>query len=366
MNGRERALALLDGRTADHLPCMPLTMMFASDLIGAKYFDYSTDYQVHVEGQLRVAEEFNFDYVSFGTDPACEAADCGAAVRYFPDQPPAIDESNALLADKRRLVRLHVPDPHAPGRMKNGLQAVALFRERVGTEKLIEAWVEGPIAEAADLRGINAVMLDVYDDPGFVQDLFAFVVEMELAWAKAEIEAGADLIAIGDASLVNPQTYAELVWPFEKRMVDDIHGMGARVRLHICGNTRLILKGMGQLGCDIVDLDSLSPVGLAREEMGPHQAIMGNIDPVRILRDGTPETIWQELSECHRQARDRFVVGAGCEVPRDTPVENVRVLSEYACTHHPDAWRGREERLARPDITLNSRVDMARMKGESQ
>jgi MtaA/CmuA family methyltransferase len=258
---------------------------------------------------------------------------------YFPDQPPAIDESQALLADKRKLATLRVPDPYAPGRMNNGLQAVALFKKRVGKEKLIEAWVEGPIAEAADLRGINAIMLDVYDDPHFVRDLFAFVVELELRWAKAEIEAGADLIAIGDAaaSLVNPQTYAEMVWPFEKRMIDAIHSMGAHVRLHICGNTRLILESIGRLGCDIVDLDYLAPVSLAREKMGPQQVVMGNIDPVRSLRDGTPETIWQDLAQCHRQAGDRFVVGAGCEIPRETPPENVRVLSEYAQAHPSNA-----------------------------
>src|SRR5271157_2698287 len=103
MNGRERVLALLEGRIVDRLPCMPLTMMFASDRIGAAYLDYATDYRVHVEGQIRVAEDFGFDYVSFGTDPACEAADCGATVMYFRDQPPALDESRSLLADKRTL-----------------------------------------------------------------------------------------------------------------------------------------------------------------------------------------------------------------------------------------------------------------------
>lgn len=137
MNGRERALAFLAGRAVDRLPCMPLTMMFASDRIGAKYLDYATAFRVHVEGQIRVAEDFDFDYVSFGTDPACEAADCGAAVMYFPDQPPAIDESQALLANKLKLASLRVPDPYAPGRMNNGLQAVALFKARVGKEKLI-------------------------------------------------------------------------------------------------------------------------------------------------------------------------------------------------------------------------------------
>jgi MtaA/CmuA family methyltransferase len=222
--------------------------------------------------------------------------------------------------------------------MNNGIKAVVLFKERVGKTKLIEAWVEGPCAEAADLRGINQLMLDFYDDPDFVRDLFEFVVEMELAFARAEIQAGADLIAIGDAaaSLVGPQFYETMVWPYEKKMVDAIHAMGASVRLHICGDTRAILEGIGRLGCEIVDLDFLTPVAQAREKLGPRPAIMGNIDPVRTLRDGNPDTILRELAECHRQAGERFVVGAGCEVPRDTPPENVRALSAYARSGGPE------------------------------
>lgn len=253
-------MAFLAGQRVDRLPCMPLTMMFASDYIGRKYLDYATDFRVEVEGQIRVAEDFDFDYVTFCTDPACEAADAGAPVVYFPDQPPAMDEANGLLSDKRRLATLRVPDPFSPGRMNNGIKAVALFKERVGTTKLIEAWVEGPCAEATDLRGINQLMLDFYDDQAFVRDLFEFVVEMELAFARAEIAAGADLIAIGDAaaSLVGPQIYVSVVWPYEKKMVDAIHAMGAPVRLHICGDTRAILEGVGLLGCELVDLDYLT------------------------------------------------------------------------------------------------------------
>jgi hypothetical protein len=41
-------------------------------------------------------------------------------------------------------------------------------------------------------------------------------------------------------------------------MVDAIHAMGAPVRLHICGDTRAILEGVGLLGCELVDLDYLT------------------------------------------------------------------------------------------------------------
>ena len=73
---------MLDGEPVDHLPALPITMQFACDRIGAAYRDYATDYRVLAEGQLRVAEEFGLDYVNTMSDPACEAADCGAAVIY--------------------------------------------------------------------------------------------------------------------------------------------------------------------------------------------------------------------------------------------------------------------------------------------
>jgi hypothetical protein len=47
---------------------------------------------VLVEAQLRTAEEFGFDYVNTMSDPAREAADCGAAVEYFDNQPVALLE----------------------------------------------------------------------------------------------------------------------------------------------------------------------------------------------------------------------------------------------------------------------------------
>jgi len=339
MNGYQRVTAMLDGEPVDCLPQMPITMMFAADEIGVKYEEYATDYRKLVEAQIRTAEKYDFDYVSSISDPAREAADCGARVQFFDDQPPAILENNALLADKTALGKLEVPDPLGGGRMHDRVEAAALFRERVGGQRLIEGWIEGPCAEAADLRGINRLMLDFYDDPAFVRDLFDFVVEMELQFAEAQVEAGVDLIGVGDAaaSLVGPQIYEEFIWPSEKRMVEALREMGTRIRLHICGNIGRILEPIGRLGCDFVDVDYMVPVAAARQAMGPNQVLAGNIDPVAVLRNGIPESVTEAISECHRQAGDRYIVGAGCEVPRGTPPENVLALRDYARSQRPGA-----------------------------
>jgi MtaA/CmuA family methyltransferase len=290
-----------------------------------------------VEAQIRTAEAFGFDYVNSMSDPAREAADCGAVVEYFDQQPVALVEDQALLADKTRLASLKIPDPLGGGRMHNSLKGLALYKERVGKEMIVEGWVEGPVAEGADLRGINTLMLDFFDDPVFVRDLFAFVIEIELRFAREQLKVGADLIGVGDAaaSLVGPDIYDEFVWPYEKKLVDGIHALGGKVRLHICGNTRRILEGMGKLGCEIVDLDSMAPMSEARQQMGPKTILLGNLNPVAVLRNGDAAGVTAAIAECHRQAGAPFIVGAGCEVPRDTPAENLRALCAYAHTHKP-------------------------------
>ncbi len=336
MTGKERILATLAGERPDCLAFMPITMMFAADQIGRKYGEYVTDYRVLAEGQVRTAEAFDIDYVSAISDPAREAADCGAQVAMFDDQPPAIVEEHARLADQAELARLAVPDPLGGGRMHDRVKGIERLKKLVGGDKMIEGWIEGPIAEAADLRGLNTLMLDFGDSPQFVRDLFELVVEMETRFAQAQVQAGADLIGLGDAaaSLIGPTLYEEFVWPYEKRLVDAIHAVGARVRLHICGNTKPLLAAMGRLGCDIVDLDFKAPVGMGREKMGPNQVILGNINPVATLRDGTPESVRAAVEQCHKEAGSLFIVGAGCEVTRDTPSANVRAMHDYARSHH--------------------------------
>ena len=145
MNSRERILAIINNREPDRIPLMPITMMFAADQIGVKYGHYVTDYRVLVEAQLRTAEKFEIDQVSCISDPAREAADLGANVRFFDDQPPVADEAQAFLADKKILARLKFPDPLGGGRMHDRVKAAARLKEKVAGERTRRGWSSPPL-----------------------------------------------------------------------------------------------------------------------------------------------------------------------------------------------------------------------------
>lgn len=335
MTGRERVLAALSGQRTDHLALMPITMMLAADTLGVAYEAYARDGCVMADAQVKTAERFGFDHVSAIGPPGPETADLGAAIRWFADQPPAMVEAEALLAEKSALGPLRARGAVAGERVENRVKGLARMRELVGGELAVEGWLSGPCAAAAELRGLNRLMLDFDDDPAFVRALFDFALEVGIWFAGVQVEAGADLIGMGDAaaSLVGPRIYREFVCPLEKRLVDAIHARGARVRLHICGNTRQILREMGALGCELVEIDFPVPMEEARAKMGREQVLSGNLDPVREVRDGTPERLREALDGLHAKAGAHWVVAAGCEIARSTPEKNLWALTEFARTH---------------------------------
>jgi MtaA/CmuA family methyltransferase len=330
MTSHQRVHSIVAGRPADHVPAMPIFMIWAAKRYGVSYADYVRDYRILCDCQLRLLEEFGPDVVQLISDPYRETADVGAELVYYDDGPPRCLQPP--LADKVGLAHLQQPDPLGGGRMTDRVQGAAHLRERVGGQIPIMGWIEGPIAQAVDLRGMQALMLDTVDDPAFVRDLFGWVVELEARFALAQIEAGCDLIGIGDAaaSWVSARVYEEMVLPGEQRLVQAIHGAGALARLHICGNTTHLLPLMARTGCDIIDLDHLVPIEEARPALGESPVILGNFDPVGVLLEGSPQEVQAACERCHAVCGPRHIVGPCCEVPPDTPERNVRAMMQYA------------------------------------
>lgn len=329
---REEALRAFRGEEKGAYPFFPITMMYAADLVGRPYRQYATDAGVLAEGQLAMADRFGASHVSAISDPCVESSDLGAPIHYYDDSPPANVEENALLSEKSRLGTLNVVEPSQGERMSNRLEAVRLLAEGAGNDCLVEGWVEGPCAEAADLRGINRIMMDFFDDEEFVVALLDFIADQEIAFALAQVDAGADIIGIGDAaaSLIGPEIYEEFILPRTRKYLDAIHKAGALVRLHICGRIEPLYPHIGALEIDLIDIDSMNPLPEARKILGERPIICANLDPVAEVKNGTPDSLQRRLAETVDEVQEKFAVGAGCEIPRGTPEENLDAMRQFA------------------------------------
>ncbi len=329
MTPAERYHALLNGRAVDFYPRIPIVMQFAAEYIGHNYANFASDHRVLVEANIRCAEDFGFDQVSCISDPYRETEGFGAEIVYRENGVPGcvappLQDANEI----EDLDSIQIPDPHQSIRMKDRIDAIHLYRERLGDRYSVLGWVEGPAALGADLRGVTDFLMDLIDEPDFCGRLMDICTETSLRFAFAQIEAGADTIGIGDAicSQISPEVYDALIWPRQKHLTDAIHETGAKIRLHICGQTQHLWPQLTELAIDIFDCDYMVDLVAARRAFPEHVILAGNIDPVSEMRYGDPASIEAKLNACRQAVGQQFMVNAGCEIPSGTPPENLKML----------------------------------------
>ncbi|MGO8694790.1 MAG: uroporphyrinogen decarboxylase family protein [Rectinemataceae bacterium] len=339
MDSLERTRKTIAGDTVDHLPAQPMLMMFAARNAGFKYIDYTKDPRRMAEAQLKAADDFGMDCLLTCSDPAREVIDIDGegSVDWFVDQGPAINEGRAALSDKRRLASLKLPDPNAAGRMQERIEAIRIMRKEAGEGMSIVGWVEGPLALAQELRGLNNIMVDFLDDAPFIKDILDFCAEVAIPFALAQIEAGADTIGMSDAAacMIGPDLYRTFVNPIQHRILGAVRAERPEtiLRLHMCGRTDPLFPMMRLLPVDIYEIDFPASLEDARRVLGSERTIAGNVSTITDLLEGTPEEVYRSCARCHGTCGGHFIVGAGCEVSPLTPPENLRAMLAYAREH---------------------------------
>ena len=328
MTSKERYLGVVRNHPVDILPRLPILMRYAAEHIGSNYGAFASDHRVLVESNIRCAKTFGIDQMNTMSDPYRETQGFGAQIVYVRDGVPRCP--NPPLKNSKNLDSLPHPDPMEAERMRDRVDAIQAYKDQTGDQYSIMGWVEGPAAEAADVREVSNYLIDLIDDPPFAAALMDRCIDLAIAFARVQMNAGADTIGIGDAiaSQVSPGLYETLIQPREKRLVRALKDMGAVVRLHICGNITHLLPGISDLDIDIIDIDHLVDMTAARNALGDRVVLTGNIDPATSVLDGTPETIRETVINTYREVGNPYMVNAGCEIPSGTPVENLKALCD--------------------------------------
>lgn len=331
MTGRERCLAAIRGDEVDRVPVFPLLMFFAQKRLGVSYREFATNGEVTAEAQLAMAARFDIDAITACTDAFRLAADLGAPMVFPEDKPPFAAE--ALVRTAADLARLPKPDPTARGsRMADRCLACAEMARHGGGETLVLGWVDMPFAEACSLCGLSEFMVMLYDSPALAHRILDFLTDRVIEFALAQVATGIDGVGAGDAaaSLISSDHYREFAQPYERRVVEAVHGAGKLLKLHICGNTTALLEDMAAVRADLYNVDHLVDFSAALDAYGRHGlCLKGNLDPVADLLQATPQRCLDRCRQCLDAAKGRrYMLSPGCEIPADTHDEVFEVFCD--------------------------------------
>jgi MtaA/CmuA family methyltransferase len=321
----------------DRVPVDLHNFCIAAEMLGESYGDVFTDGEKIAKSQIFAWEEFRHDIllVEVGTATTAEAVGC--TIQYRDHDAPLVAEP--VLKNLEDVSKLEVPDPYRSGlQMKEMLKAVRILKDRVGDEVFVMGRADqGPFDLATQLRGYHNFLMDLAERRHLnsIHNLLDFCRKVTTRYALALIDAGAHGTSIGESAagpeVVSPAAYKEFAFPYEKKMIQELKAKHIIVANHICGNVDPIIEKMVATGAGIIEIDHKTNLKKAKENAKGKTCLLGPIDTER-LRAGTP----REIGDLCRDAIEiaapggGFILGPGCAMAGDTPLENIQALVESA------------------------------------
>lgn len=333
MTGYERTRAALEGRRPDRRPVMLHNFMSAAHEAGVSMKEFRESPVRAARVFIDATEKYGLDGALIDIDTATLAGAVGVGVD-FPEGEPAraahprlssLDEVRGLLASP--------PDISRDERVAIWVETCRLVKAHFGVEKFVRGNCDqAPFSLASMMRSPAEWMLDLVSESGLVFDLLEWCTGACVQFLRLVAGAGVDMLSNGDSpagpSMISPAMYRRFALPYEKRLAEESHRLGLPWLIHICGDTTLILPAMAEIGADAVELDYKTDTRAIRRTFGDRMTLFGTIDPVGVMRNGTPELVERKARELLEIYADspRLVLNAGCALPPDTPEENIRRL----------------------------------------
>ena len=346
MTARERLLTALDRGTPDRLPAtthhlMPTFLQTLGGIGEREFFDrYGLD-AIHWTSALRPGIGCQPDP---RTDPRLESwshvsdvwrvertdiPDAGfRTVRYaivtprktlsmvLQDDGRTTWVAERLLKEKAdvEIIAAFAPVPRCDA---TGVEAA---RAAIGDRGIVRGAIPGfPIygqpgcwQDAAVLFGIEQLILETYEDPGWVAALLGVLRDRKLAFARSTAGAQFDVLELGggDASstVISPTIFERFVAPFDAPIVAAAHDAGQRVVYHTCGGMMPLLEQIAGMTPDAMetftpkDMGGDARLAEAKARIGSRVCMIGGLDQFHYFAGCTPGETRRAVREAFEQA----------------------------------------------------------------
>lgn len=197
------------------------------------------------------------------------------------------------------------------------------------------AFVAGPYSLSALMIGAEEAAMATMVDEEYLERICEIATKRIQQYIHLLISAGVNIVCILEPTgvLLGPNQFQQFSAKFVKFITESLKYTDVTTMYHVCGNTMPLVDAMGQTGVDILSLDS-AEVGVDLPAVVKHipeeMTILGNINPTGTILTGTPNEVKKETISLleSMNAVPNFVLSTGCDLPQDTPIENIKAFME--------------------------------------
>jgi [methyl-Co(III) methanol-specific corrinoid protein]:coenzyme M methyltransferase len=212
------------------------------------------------------------------------------------------------------------------GRIPQVLEAVKILKDTIGDKAAVIGGIIGPFSIAGNIIDVTDLLKAAAKEPASVSPYLEVAERAGTMFARALIDAGADVICIEDMlaslDLISPLIYRDVAWAWEQKQIRQLKDVPTI--LHICGKVDPVIVDLANTGVDALSLDikvDIRAIKSTLVRLGKKIPLIGGIDCVRTLLPKSPEEVEDEVLDALDDGYD--IIAPCCSIPPATPTENL-------------------------------------------
>jgi uroporphyrinogen decarboxylase len=337
------------GQQPNRLPVLALGLEFGAEAVGMTCAQSRSDVDGMVRCQVESVRRFGFDLVEVFPDDYIEFEPLGLRMSADPDRPTM--PLAYLPLERDTLRRFRLPDPQRDLRLPIHLEMLRRTKAALGDTACVLGRIAAPFSTLGLVYGIDTLLVAMLTEPDLVHGNLRFFIDHQILFGQAQLEAGADLLWLGDcvadSKFLRTEHFAEFAFAAAARVAEALTGAGGLVIYHTCETSLPHLAWQVQLPVSAVNVGEGVDMAAVKQALGTRRCLTGNFDPM-MLRDGTPEAVAAAAMDLVQRAAPGggYVFNTGEGVMRTSPPANVLAMMRAA--------REASDRVQPPAMTLES------------
>jgi MtaA/CmuA family methyltransferase len=336
MTSRERVITVLKGGKPDRVPVCIINFISVCNDAGLSVRECFLDPKKFSYAHIKAQQKYGHDMVHLQNGVVGLAQSFGCTVEYYDTVCPEVIE-RPYGSYKEFIDSYH---GFTPGELLQSLiKTTELIVTEIGDDVFIRGDNEiGPIGLAGTIFGFETFLMDLLDDTQTeeINRVLEICCDAIIELGREQHRAGAHLTGFGDPfagpDVISPRLYKTKCFPYHKYIVTTLKESGIPSYLHCCGDATGIIDDLVATGIIAVELDYKIDGMKCLDATSGRCTLIGTIDPSGVMCHGTPELVLEKCREAIELYSEDgwYILGTGCDLPYETPPENISALVEAA------------------------------------